>query len=77
VPKIGTVLLLLAIILVGVAIVCLSVAATLRRGRATEGRKDLNAEGSEREVYKRLYGRRSTTVGDPVPIQRPRETERE
>ena len=75
VPKIGTVLLLLAIILVGVAIVCLSVAATLRRGRATEGRKDLDPEGSEREVYKRLYGKRSTTVGDPVPVERPPEAD--
>ena len=74
-PKIGTVLLLLlVIILVGVAVVFLSVAA-LRRGRATEGRKDLDPEGTEREVYKRLYGKRSTTVGDPVPVERPPEAD--
>jgi hypothetical protein len=75
-PKIGTVLLLLVLILVGVAVAGVSV-ALVRRGRATKGRQDLDPEGSEREVYKRLYGRRSTTVGDPVPIQRPRETERD
>ena len=73
-PKIGTVLLLLVLILVGAAVVCLSVAA-LRRGRATEVRKDVDPGGSEREVYKRLYGKRSTTVGDPVPLERPPEAD--
>jgi hypothetical protein len=67
------VLLLLGLILVGLAVVGVSV-AVLRRGRGTKGRQDLNPE-SAGEVYKRLYGTRSTTVGDPVPVERPPEAD--
>jgi hypothetical protein len=75
VPKIGTVMVLIILILVGVAVLALAVA--VMRRQATESRKlqDVDSEGGEREVYERLYGRRSMTVSAPVPAERPPEAD--
>jgi hypothetical protein len=68
------VLLLILLILLGVAVIAVASVALLRRSRSTEAR---GVEGldSEREVYERLYGRRSTTVSAPVPVERPPKTD--
>ena len=67
-PKIGAVLLLIILILVGAALVGLAVAVLRRPRRATKAPKVPNVRkaesvGGEREVYERLYGKpRSKTV---------------
>ena len=68
-PKIGAVLML---ILLGVAVIALASVVLLRRRWAGEARKgrDLDPEASEREVYERIYGKRSLTVSAPVPVER-------
>ena len=77
VPKIGTVLVLIGLILLGVALIALGSVVLLRLRRAGEARKvpDLYPAGSEREVYERLYGTRSLTVS--APVERPPEAKRE
>ena len=76
-PKIGAVLVLIGLILLGVAVIALASVVVLRPGQAGEARKapDLYPEGSERAVYERLYGKRSLTVSAPVPVERPPETD--
>jgi hypothetical protein len=75
VPKIGAVLVLIGLILLGVAVIAVASVVALRPRQAGEARKveDLYPEGSERAVYERLYGKRSMTVSAPVPIKRPPE----
>lgn len=58
-------LILLVLLLIGVGLVALSV-LVLRRRQSTEGQ----SEASEREVYDRIYGKRSMTVSEPVPVER-------
>ena len=72
-PKIGAVLVLIGLILLGVAVIALASIVLLRPRRPGEARKvqDLYPEGSERAVYEQLYGKRSMTVSAPVPVQRP------
>ena len=76
-PKIGEVLVLIALILVGVAVIALASVVVMRQRQAAEPRKvqDLYPEGSERAVYETLYGKRSTTVSAPVPVERSREAD--
>ena len=76
-PKIGAMLVLIALILVGVAVIALASVVLLRPRRAGEARKvqDLYPEGSERAVYETLYGKRSLTVSAPVPVERPPEAD--
>jgi hypothetical protein len=77
VPKIGAVLVLIGLILLGVAVIALATAVVLRQRQAGEARnvEDLYPEGSERAVYEKLYGRRSMTVSAPVPVERPPEAD--
>ena len=76
-PKIGAVLVLIGLILLGVGVIVLASVVVLRPRRAGEARKvqDLYPEGSERAVYERLYGKRSTTVSAPLPVKRPEEAD--
>jgi hypothetical protein len=71
------VLVLIGLILLGVAVIALASVVVLRPRQAGGARKvpDLYPEGSEREVYERLYGKRSTTVSAPVPVKRPPEAD--
>ena len=70
---------LIGLILLGVAVIALALVMILRPRQPGHARKaeELYAEGSERQVYERLYGKRSMTVSAPVPIERRAETERE
>ncbi len=76
-PKIGAVLVLIGLILLGVAVIALASLVVLRPGQAGKARKvqDLYPEGSERAVYETLYGKRSTTVSAPLPVERPPEAD--
>ncbi len=76
-PKIGTVLVMIGLILLGAAVIALACLVLLRPRQAGEARKvqDLYPEGSERAVYEKLYGKRSMTVSAPVPVQRPPEAD--
>jgi hypothetical protein len=77
VPKIGAVLVLIGLILLGAVVIALASLVLLRPRQAGEARKveDLYPEGSERAVYEKLYGKRSTTVSAPVPVERPPEAD--
>ena len=70
-------LVLIGLILFGVAVIALASVLLLRRRQLGEPRKveDLYPEGSERQVYERLYGKRSMTVSTPVPVERPPEAD--
>lgn len=76
-PKIGAVLVLIGLILLGVAVIALASMVVLRPRQTGETRKvpDLYPAGSERAVYERLYGKRSMTVSAPVPVKRPPEAD--
>ena len=67
-------LLLIVLIVFGVAVIAAAAVALMRRSRATEAR-GVDGLDSEREVYDRLYGRRSMTVSAPVPVERPPKTD--
>jgi hypothetical protein len=63
------VLVLIVLIVFGVAVIAMASVALLRSRANDAGRvEDLD---SERDVYERLYGRRSMTVSAPVPVERP------
>jgi hypothetical protein len=68
-PKIGPVLGLIAVILVGVAVIAVAAVVLLRSAWATERREARypNPEQAEREVYENIYGKRSKTVSGPLP----------
>ncbi|HEY6771087.1 MAG TPA: hypothetical protein VI035_01415 [Solirubrobacterales bacterium] len=72
-------LVLIGLILFGVAVIALASVLLLRPRKLGEARKveDLYPEGSERQVYERLYGKRSMTVSAAVPIERPPEADGE
>jgi hypothetical protein len=77
VPKIGAVLVMIGLILLGAVVIALACLVLLRPRQVGEARKvqDLYPEGSERAVYEKLYGKRSMTVSAPVPVQRPPEAD--
>jgi hypothetical protein len=64
---------LIALLLIGVAVVAVVAVALLRSSRATEGRetRNLDPERVENEVYEKLYGKRSGTVSAPLPPKPP------
>jgi hypothetical protein len=70
-PKIGPVLALIALLLVGAAVIAVAVVVLLRTAWATEPKKVRypDREQGEREVYEKLYGKRSLTVSAPVPVE--------
>ena len=63
-------LLLIVLIVFGIAVIAVASVALLRPSRATEARRVEDLD-SERDVYERLYGRRSMTVSAPVPVEPP------
>jgi hypothetical protein len=78
VPKIGAVLALIALTLFGVAVFAVAAVLLLRSARAFEprearypGRRSRDPEQGEREVYEKLYGKRSATVSAPSPAEEP------
>jgi hypothetical protein len=80
VPKIGAVLALVALILFGLAVFAVAAVLLLRSARAFEprearypGRRSRDPEQGEREVYEKLYGKRSATVSAPSPAEAPPE----
>jgi len=64
------VLLLIVLIVFGVAVIAVASLVLLRPSRAAEAQR-VEGLDSERDVYERLYGRRSMTVSAPVPVERP------
>ena len=77
-PKIGAVFLLIALTLFGVAVFAVAAVLLLRSARASEprearepGQRSRDPEQVEREVYEKLYGKRSATVSAPVPADAP------
>jgi hypothetical protein len=74
VPKIGgTMLLLIVLILFGVAVIAVASVLLMRQPIEREKAQDLGSNRVEEEAYESLYGRRSTTVSAPVPVERPTE----
>ena len=78
VPKIGAVLALIALILFGLAVLVVAAVLLLRSARAFEprearypGRRSPDPKQGEREVYEKLYGKRSATVSTPSPVEAP------
>ena len=63
-------LLLVVLILFGIAVIAVVSVTLLRPSRATEARRVEDLD-SERDVYEKLYGRRSKTVSAPEPVERP------
>lgn len=72
-PKIGPVLALIAVILVGVAVLAVAAVVLLRSAWATERREARypNPEQAEREAYENIYGKRSKTVSGPLTKEAP------
>jgi type II secretory pathway pseudopilin PulG len=68
------VLLLIVLIVFGVAVIAVASVVLLRPSRATKARRVEDLD-SERDVYERLYGRRSMTVSAPAPVERPPEAD--
>jgi hypothetical protein len=71
---------LIALILFGVAVVAVAAVLLLRPSRTTEPRETRfpgrqsrypDQEQGEREVYEKLYGKRSGTVSAPIPVEPP------
>lgn len=64
---------LIALILFGLAVIAVAAVAALRSSRTPEMRetRNLDPEGVEREIYEKLYGKRSGTVSDPLPAKPP------
>jgi hypothetical protein len=67
------VLALIALLVVGVAVIAVAAALLLRRAQVTEPREEPypDRERGEREVYDQLYGKRSLTVSAPRPVEAP------
>jgi hypothetical protein len=71
-PKIGPVLALVALILIGVAVIAVAAVLLLRSAQGTEPREARYPDRQqEREVYEKLYGKRSRTVSAPIPVEPP------
>lgn len=64
---------LIALLFFAVAVVAIAAVALLRSSRATEARetRNLDPEQVEREVYEKLYGKRSGTVSTGLPAKPP------
>ena len=69
---------LIALTLFGVAVFAVAAVLLLRSARAFEprgarypGRRSRDPEQGEREVYEKLYGKRSSTVSAPSPAAAP------
>jgi hypothetical protein len=74
------VLALIALTLFGVAVFAVAVVLLLRSARAFEprrypARRSRDPEQGEREVYEKLYGKRSATVSAPSPAEAPPEVD--
>jgi hypothetical protein len=67
------VLVLIALILFGVAAITVAAVVLLRSVPAIRAREAQNPDPKrvEREVYEKLYGKRSGTVSAPVPVEPP------
>jgi hypothetical protein len=70
------VLALIALILFGLAVLVVAAVLLLRSARAFEprearypGRRSRDPEQGEREVYEKLYRKRSATVSAPSPVE--------
>jgi hypothetical protein len=77
-PKIGPVLELIALILLGVAAIAVAAVGLVRYAQSIEPRearyprrRSRDPEQGEREVYEKLYGKRSSTVSAPLPLKPP------
>ena len=70
-------LILIALILIGVAVIAGAAFAILRSSRPSRKTDAgyLDATRAEGEVYEQLYGKRSLTVSDPLPVEAPVEAE--
>jgi hypothetical protein len=68
------VLALIALLFVGVAVIAVAAVVLWRPARATEPKKARypDREQGEREVYEKLYGKRSLTVSAPRSVEAPR-----
>jgi hypothetical protein len=69
------VLAVIALILFGIAVITVAAVLLLRSSLMTEpretrfpGRRTPDLEQGEREVYEKLYGKRSRTVSGPLPV---------
>jgi hypothetical protein len=67
------VLALIALILLGVAVVAVAAVLLLRSTPAIKAREARypDPEQAESEVYEKLYGKRSGTVSAPLPVEPP------
>jgi hypothetical protein len=67
------VLALIALILFGVAVITVAALVLLRSVPAIRAREAQNPDPKrvEREVYEKLYGKRSGTVSAPLPVEVP------
>jgi hypothetical protein len=67
------VLVLIALIVFGVAVIAVAAVLLLRSAPAIQARQARNSdpELAESEVYKKLYGKRSLTVSAPLPVEAP------
>jgi hypothetical protein len=70
---------LIALILFGIAVITVATVVLLRPARATVPREsrypDPERAETEREVYEKLYGKRSATVSAPLPVEPPPKTD--
>lgn len=64
---------LIALILFGIAVITVAAVVLLRPARAAIARESRypDPEQAEREVYEKLYGKRSATVSAPSPVGLP------
>ena len=69
----AAVLVLIALILFGVAAITVAAVVLVRSVPAIRAREAQNPDPKrvEREVYEKLYGKRSGTVSAPVPVELP------
>jgi hypothetical protein len=76
-PKIGPVFGLIALILVGVAVIAVAGVVLVRSAWATErrGARFSDPGQAEREAYENIYGKRSGTVPSPSPKNAPPEAD--
>jgi hypothetical protein len=70
---------LIALILVGVAVIAVASVVLLRSAWATERREARYPDPgqAEREAYENIYGKRSRTVSGPLPKKAPPKAEAE
>jgi hypothetical protein len=67
---------IVALILIGAAVIAVAAVLLLRSAQGTEPREAQYPDREqEREVYEKLYGKRSRTVSAPLPTERPPEAD--